>query len=252
MTPDLLEGKETVLNESVAMRIKTVDFPEKVGDKVADLFVIIDVTPRVEVSKVEEGNVLLVSFILLSLEVWTSFAVVVISVVLSRAVEIRGLEVKSLVADEGIELADSEARLVTVRLRDGNAVTLKIDLAVDPSGDDNSEINFGMEVDATVTEDGFGRSVVTIDSAWKLEARLLITLDVTSKVTLGATRDVEVIITLDVTVDTVLVFVLDDLITDVESSSDNGTVETTGDGGVTSTDESETRVGVTLRLIEVP
>lgn len=108
-----------------------------------------------------------------------------------------------------------------------------------------------MEVDATVTEDGFGRSVVTIDTAWKLEARLLITLDVTSKVTLGATRDVEVIITLDVTVDTVLVFVLDDLITDVESSSDNGTVETTGDGGVTSTDESETRVGVTLRLIEV-
>lgn len=122
MTPDLLEGKETVLNESVAMRIKTVDFPEKVGDKVADLFVIIDVTPRVEVSRVEEGNVLLVSFILLSLEVWTSFAVVVISVVLSRAVEIRGLEVKSLVADEGIELADPETRPVTVRLRDGNAV----------------------------------------------------------------------------------------------------------------------------------
>lgn len=252
MTPDLLEGKETVLNESVAMRIKTVDFPEKVGDKVADLFVIIDVTPRVEVSRVEEGNVLLVSFILLSLEVWTSLTVVVISVVLSRAVEIRGLEVKSLVADEGIELADSEARLVTVRLRDGNAVTLTIDLAVDPSGDDNSEIDFGMEVDATVTEDGFGRSVVTIDTAWKLEARLLITLDVTSKVTLGATRDVTVIITLDVTVDTVLVFVLDDLITDVESSSGNGTVETTGDDDVTSTDESETRVGVTLRLIEVP
>lgn len=122
MTPDLLEGKETVLNESVGMRIKTVDFPEKVGDKVADLIVIIEVTPRVEVSRVEEGNVLLVSFILLSLEVWTSLTVVVISVVLSRAVEIRGLEVKSLVADEGIELADPETRPVTVRLRDGNAI----------------------------------------------------------------------------------------------------------------------------------
>ena len=122
MTPDLLEGKETVVNESVGMRLKTVDFPEKVGEKVAVLFVIIEVTPRVEVTRVEEGNVLLVSVILLNLEVWTSFAVVVISVVLSRAVESRGVEVKSLETDEVIELADSEAREVTVRLRDGNAV----------------------------------------------------------------------------------------------------------------------------------
>lgn len=42
--------------------------------------------------------------------------------VLSRAVEICGLDVRSLAADEVLELADSEARVVTVRLRDGNAV----------------------------------------------------------------------------------------------------------------------------------
>ena len=63
------------------------------------------------------------------------------------------------------------------------------------------------------------------------------TLDVTSEVTLGATRDVTVIITLDRLVDTVLRFVLDDLITDVESTSDDCTVEKTRDEGVTLTDE---------------
>jgi len=121
-------------------------------------------------------------------------------VVLSRAVEIRGLE-------------------------------------VDPSEADSSEIDFGMKVDTIVRDDVLGRSVVTINSVWKLEARLLITLDVTSEVTLVVTGDVAVIITLDVTVDAVLVFVLDDLITDIESSSDVRAVETTGDEGVTLTDE---------------
>ena len=52
-------------------------------------------------------------------------------------------------------------------------------------------------------------------------------------------------------VDAVLRFVLDDLITDVESTSDDCTVEKTRDEGVTLTDEWETRVDVTLRLTEV-
>lgn len=65
----------------------------------------------------------------------------------------------------------------------------------------------------------------------------MITLDVTSEVTLGAARDVTVIITLDVMVDTVLRFVLDDLITDVESTSDNCTVGKNRDDGVTFTNE---------------
>jgi len=43
-------------------------------------------------------------------------------VVLSRAVEIRGLEVSRVAADEVLELANSKARVVTVRLADGNAV----------------------------------------------------------------------------------------------------------------------------------
>ena len=45
--------------------------------------------------------------------------VVVISVVLFTTLP---LEVKDLVPDEAIELLDSEAKLVKVRLRDGNAV----------------------------------------------------------------------------------------------------------------------------------
>lgn len=65
----------------------------------------------------------------------------------------------------------------------------------------------------------------------------MITLDVISEVTLGAARDVTVIITLDVMVDTVLRFVLDDLITDVESTSDNCTVGKNRDDGVTFTNE---------------
>ena len=65
----------------------------------------------------------------------------------------------------------------------------------------------------------------------------MITLDVTSEVTLGAARDVTVFITLDVMVDTVLRFVLDDLITDVESTSDNCTVGKNRDDGITFTGE---------------
>lgn len=65
----------------------------------------------------------------------------------------------------------------------------------------------------------------------------MITLDVISEVTLGAARDVTVFITLDVMVDTVLRFVLDDLITDVESTSDNCTVGKNRDDGVTFTNE---------------
>jgi len=79
----------------------------------------------------------------------------------------------------------------------------------------------------------------------------LITVDVTSEVTLGPARDVTVIIILDLTVDTVPVFVLEDRMTDVESSFDDRTVETTGDDGVTLTDEYEIRVGVTIGLTEV-
>lgn len=116
MTPDLLEEKETALNEIVGKRLKTEDSPEK-GDKKVVVLYAIEVILRIEVSRVEEGKAVLVS-----LEVQTSFAVVVILVVLSRAVEIRGLDVRSLAADEVLELADSEARDVTVRLRDGNAV----------------------------------------------------------------------------------------------------------------------------------
>lgn len=116
MMPDLLEEKETALNEIVGKRLKTVDSPEK-GDKKVGVLYVIEVILRVEVSRVEEGNAVLVS-----LEVQTSFAVVVILVALSRAVEIRGLEVRRLAADKVLELADSEARVVTVRLCDGNAV----------------------------------------------------------------------------------------------------------------------------------
>jgi len=62
MTPDLLERKETVLN--VGKRLKTV----KLGEKVAVLTVTEDIL-RVEVSRVEEWNALLVSVTLLNLEV---------------------------------------------------------------------------------------------------------------------------------------------------------------------------------------
>lgn len=79
----------------------------------------------------------------------------------------------------------------------------------------------------------------------------MITLDVTSEVTLGPARDVTVIIILDLKVDTVPVFVLEDLMTDVESSFDDRIVETTADDGVTLTDEYEIRVGVTIGLTEV-
>ena len=79
----------------------------------------------------------------------------------------------------------------------------------------------------------------------------MVTLDVTSEVTLRPARDVTVIITLDLTVDTVPVFVLEDLMTDEESSFDDRTVETTGDDGMTLTDEYVIRVGVTIRLTEV-
>lgn len=116
MTPDLLEEKETALKEIVGKPLKTVDSPEK-GDKKVAVLYFIEVILRVEVSRVEEGNAVLVT-----LEVKTSFAVVVILAVLSRAVEIRGLEVRRLAANEVLELADSEARVVTVRLRDGKAV----------------------------------------------------------------------------------------------------------------------------------
>lgn len=159
------------------------------------------------------------------------------------------------------EVIDSDSRDVTVRLRDGNAVfkdscledwvTLKIDLVVDRSGDDNSEIDFAKRVDTTVNVDVLGSSVVAINSVWKLEISLLIRLDVTSEVTLGPARDVTVIITLDLTVDTVPVFVLVDLMTDEESSFDDRTVETAGDDDVTLTDEYETRVGETIGLTEV-
>lgn len=159
------------------------------------------------------------------------------------------------------EVIDSDSRDVTVRLRDGNAVfkdscledwvTLKIDLVVDRSGDDNSEIDFAKRVDTTVNVDVLGSSVVAINSVWKLEISLLIRVDVTSEVTLGPARDVTVIITLDLTVDTVPVFVLVDLMTDEESSFDDRTVETAGDDDVTLTDEYETRIGVTIGLTEV-
>lgn len=79
----------------------------------------------------------------------------------------------------------------------------------------------------------------------------MITLDVTSEVTLRPARDVTVSTTLDLTVDTVPVFVLEDLMTDEESSFDDRTVETTGDVGVTLTDEYVIRVGVTIGLTEV-
>lgn len=46
-------------------------------------------------------------------------------------------------------------------------------------------------------------------------------------------------------------FVLEDRMTDVESSFDDRTVETTGDDGVTLTDEYEIRVGVSIGLTEV-
>lgn len=78
MTPDLLERKETVLNESVGKRLKTVNL----GEKVAVLTVTEDIL-RVEMSRVEDENALLVSVTLLNLEVGTSFAVVVIFVVFS-------------------------------------------------------------------------------------------------------------------------------------------------------------------------
>lgn len=64
MTPDLLERKETVLNESVGKRLKTV----KLGEKVAVLTVTEDIL-RVEMSRVEDENALLVSVTLLNLEV---------------------------------------------------------------------------------------------------------------------------------------------------------------------------------------
>lgn len=40
-----------------------------------------------------------------------------------------------------------------------------MDLAVDPSGDDNSEIDFAKRVN----EDVLGSSVVAINSVWRLE-----------------------------------------------------------------------------------
>ena len=60
MMPDLLEEKETALNEIVGKRFKTVDSPEKRDKKVAVLCVI-EVILRVEVSRVEEGKAVLVS-----------------------------------------------------------------------------------------------------------------------------------------------------------------------------------------------
>ena len=59
MTPDLLEEKETVLNEIDGKRLKTVDFPEKGDEKVAVLYVIV-VILLIEVSRVE-GDTSLVS-----------------------------------------------------------------------------------------------------------------------------------------------------------------------------------------------
>lgn len=64
MTPDLLERKVTVLNKSVGKRLKT----GKLGEKVAVLTVTEDIL-RVEVSRVEDENALLVSVTLLNLEV---------------------------------------------------------------------------------------------------------------------------------------------------------------------------------------
>lgn len=68
MTPDLLEEKETVLNETVGMRLITVDFLEIEGKKVVFMFVV-DVTATVEISGEEEANDALFSVILLNLEV---------------------------------------------------------------------------------------------------------------------------------------------------------------------------------------
>lgn len=68
MTPDLLEEKETVLNETVGMRLITVDSLEIEGKKVVFMFVV-DVTATVEISGEEEANDALLSVILLNLEV---------------------------------------------------------------------------------------------------------------------------------------------------------------------------------------
>jgi len=56
----VLEEKEIVLNEIVGKRLKTVDFSKKGDEKVVVLYVI-EVILRVEVSRVVEGNALLVS-----------------------------------------------------------------------------------------------------------------------------------------------------------------------------------------------
>lgn len=68
MTPDLLDEKKTVLNETVGMRLITVDFLEIEGKKVVFMFVV-DVTATVEISGEEEANDALLSVILLNLEV---------------------------------------------------------------------------------------------------------------------------------------------------------------------------------------
>lgn len=60
MTPDLLEEKETALNEIVGKRLKTEDSPEK-GDKKVVVLYAIEVILRIEVSRVEEGKAVLVS-----------------------------------------------------------------------------------------------------------------------------------------------------------------------------------------------
>lgn len=106
MTPDLLEGKETVLSESDGVRLTTVDF-----DKVA-VPSVVDVTARVEMSGVEA----FVSVIVLNLEVLTSVVDSVISVVLFTNVETLVLDIKGLVDDGTIELLGPGTRVDTVRL----------------------------------------------------------------------------------------------------------------------------------------
>lgn len=134
-------------------------------------------------------------------------------------------------------------------------MTLKTDLAVELRGDDIWQVDFEIEVDSEeteeITKDGFDSRDVSIKFVWKLEAGLPITLDVTSEVTLGVNKDVAVSKTLEVTVDVTLEFAGDDLVTDVESTLDDGRAETTREDAVTFTDEFVTRIGVTLKLIAV-
>lgn len=108
-----------------------------------------------------------------------------------------------------------------------------------------------------VTEDNFETSVLTVNSVWIVKEGLLFTPDVTSSVTLGVTRDVTLMIVLDVTVPVTLIPARDDPLFCVDSTLDKGNVETSGVielvtmDGVILTDESMTRIGVTLLVIEV-